>query len=268
VATAVQASACLPGAFLARTIRVLPEEAGGVVVVSDGGAYDNMADQWEWGFENRKAYAKKLPGGSALLKGAQAAAATHLVVVNASRGMAGTSEITIGPGLGGELASALGAKDVLYDVSTATRRRLLIDMFDRARADPAQSPGGMLVHIGTSPYDLIGRFEDDAGTAGVRAGEALAVLDRLTDLELAPEKADKEVRQHYWRVIANANSTVKTTLAPLAPGAVADLLFHAWVLTRIAGYVLHGWGSLPTTDLGDWRRGRFGALVSASAELS
>ena len=38
-------------------------------------------------------------------RAAQAAAATHLVVVNASRGMAGTSEMAIIPGLGGELAA-------------------------------------------------------------------------------------------------------------------------------------------------------------------
>ncbi len=53
LATAVQASACLPGAFLARTIDVTPGKQGGSVVLDDGGVYDNMADQWEWGFANR-----------------------------------------------------------------------------------------------------------------------------------------------------------------------------------------------------------------------
>jgi predicted acylesterase/phospholipase RssA len=267
LATAVQASACLPGAFLARTINVLPGDPAGVVVLSDGGAYDNMADQWEWGFENRKQYADKLRDGAALLQSAQEAAATCLVVVNASRGMAGTSDLTIEPGLGGEFASALGAKDVLYDVSTATRRRLLIDMFDRAHADPTVNPGGMLVHIGTSPYQVIDRFRHEAGPTRDRAGEALEVLDRLTDLEMAAGEADTDARREHWRAIADANSTVKTTLAPLesiTPGAAAALLHHAWVLTRIAGYVLHGWGQLPGRDLDDWRRDRFDRLVAAS----
>jgi hypothetical protein len=265
----VQASACLPGAFLARTIDVLPGDPGGVVVVSDGGAYDNMADQWEWGFENRTKYAATLPGGAGVLKTAQEAAATCLVVVNASRGMGGTSELTIAPGLVGELASALGAKDVLYDVSTATRRRLLIDMFDRARADPTQSPGGMLVHIGTSPYEVINRFLDDSGPTGDRAAAALHALDRLTDAEMAADDPDDDARREHWRAAADANSKVKTTLAPLelvAPGAAADLLHHAWVLTRITGYVIHEWGSLPEADLSDWRHDRFAKLVASSRE--
>ena len=85
LADAVQASACLPGAFLARTTNVLGGDPAGEVVVSDGGVYDNMADQWEWGFPNRVKYAQaQVPGGPELLATAQPAAATHLVVVNAS----------------------------------------------------------------------------------------------------------------------------------------------------------------------------------------
>ena len=177
LAGAVQASACLPGAFLARTTNVLGGDPEGEVVVSDGGVYDNMADQWEWGFPNRVKYAQaEVPGGPELLATAQPAAATHLVVVNASRGMEGTSAKAIRPGLKGEIASALGAKDVLYDVSTATRRRLLVEMFARARRDPDDGPGGMLVHIGTSPYGIVesfGRFSGDLGDRA-RAGRRAA----------------------------------------------------------------------------------------------
>jgi hypothetical protein len=207
VAAAVQASACLPGVFLARTMDLVAGDPAGAVVLSDGGVYDNMADQWEWGFPNRIKYAAERGGAAAALLGtAQAAAATHLVVVNASRGMAGTSKMATSPGFRGELSSALGAKDVLYDVSTATRRRLLIDMFDRARANPNQGPGGMLIHIGSSPYQVVDRFVQEDGPIGTRAAEAASVLDQLTDAETgAGTNADRESRRRHWSKIANAN---------------------------------------------------------------
>ena len=62
-----------------------------------------------------------------------------------------------------------------------------------------------------------------------------------------------------------ANSKVATTLGPLEtrePGTTARLLHHAWVLTRVSGYVLHAWGDLG--DIDDWRRARFEALVNGA----
>ena len=38
-----------PGSVSPRTIDVTPGKQGGTVVLDDGGVYDNMADQWEWG---------------------------------------------------------------------------------------------------------------------------------------------------------------------------------------------------------------------------
>ncbi|HMJ78416.1 MAG TPA: hypothetical protein VK507_20705, partial [Iamia sp.] len=229
LATAVQASACLPGAFLARTLDI----EGHTVVLSDGGVYDNMADQWEWGYPNRVDYAADTPGASAVLAAAQAEAATHLVVVNASRGMEGTDDKLTRPGLSGEMTSALGAKDVLYDVSTATRRRILIDMFDRAGADPDNGPGGMLVHIGTSPYTVLDGFAGGTDASALRAAQLLPLLDQATDLDAGT--TTQEERRRHWKEVADANSVVPTTLAPLEsiePGSTARLLHHAWVLTR------------------------------------
>jgi hypothetical protein len=271
LATAVQASACLPGAFLARTIERISGAGSPTVVLSDGGAYDNMADQWEWGFSNRREHAKDIAGASALLEAAQPASATHLVVVNASRGMTGTNDKVVKPGLRGELASAFGAKDVLYDVSTATRRRLLIEMFDRARKDPADGKGGILVHIGTSPYTVVDKFKDDGNEISSRAVQAEKVLDLLTDLELGTAKPDPRRRRQWWIDRANENASVKTTLAPLeriAPGTSARLLHHAWMLTRITGHVVHAWGTLPDPagDLADWRCRRFDELIEHSKD--
>jgi hypothetical protein len=271
LASAVQASACLPGAFLARTIEEISGAGSSTVVLSDGGAYDNMADQWEWAFPNRREYAKDIAGASALLDVAQPASATHIVVVNASRGMTGTNDKVVRPGLRGELASALGAKDVLYDVSTATRRRLLIEMFDRARKDPADGHGGILVHIGTSPYTVVDKCKDDGDEMSSRALQAETVLDLLTDHELGTSNPDPERRRQWWIDRANENARVKTTLAPLegiASGTSARLLHHAWMLTRITGHVVHAWGTLPhpAGELADWRYRRFEELVEQSKD--
>jgi hypothetical protein len=265
LATAVQASACLPGAFLARTIDSLPSDppAGRSVVLSDGGVYDNMADQWEWGYANRAKVLSEIPGGTARLQAAQPAPATELVVVNASRGMDLVESIITTPGLKGELASAVGAKDVLYDVSTATRRRLLIDMFDAALEGNGDGPTGFLVHIGTSPYSVVDRYADTTGDRGSRAVVARAQLDLVTDTQWPDAASNSESRRRRWNALADSNASVKTTLAPLetlAEGSSADLLFHACVLARIAAYVVLGRGGIET-DLEPWLRSRFVALV-------
>lgn len=274
--TAVQASACLPGAFLARTMTLTDDARKllGTVVLSDGGVYDNMADQWEWGFANRQGAAARLGAGE-LVAGAQPEGASHLVVVNASRGMGGDDEtVDTSPGLGGELASVLGAKDVLYDVSTATRRRLLIDEFDQAHTHPELGGlDGMLVHIGTSPYQLVDAFASRGDERGARAVAARSLLDDLTDEEIGSPSSE-QMRREWWQRVAAANSTVATTLAPLehlkrrgGRGCSARLLHHAWILTRITAFVLHGWGTLPTSDTerGDWGHARFATLVADSA---
>jgi patatin-like phospholipase len=279
LARAVQSSACLPGAFLARHFPQLATDPPmrRAVVLSDGGVYDNMADQWEWGFATRVATATKAadpPNGLhplAILQGAQPFGATHLVVVNASRGMISTRDLDTEPGLGGELRSALGAKDVLYDVSTATRRRLLIDMFDGAAAS-GTGLDGILVHIGTSPYTIIDRFAAGKDQRGQRALEVRAVLDACTDAddEVPPNEEPDEAnarRRATWAKTAQQNASVKTTLAPLESlraGSSAALLHHAWVVTTVAAAVLHGWGMTPLPHVEQWRRQRFTAMVDES----
>jgi hypothetical protein len=261
LANAVQASACLPGAFLARTVDVLPDVEGGVVVVSDGGAYDNMADQWELGFANRRRNAEDA-GASDLLDTAQPEAANYFVVVNASRGMDTPSDMTVRPGLMGEIASALAAKDVLYDVSTTTRRRLLIDVFRRAQRDPSSGPSGMLIHIGTSPYEIASSFSRGDDAIAIRSRAAIALLDKIAAADGSGANG-----KDWWAALAEKNSTVATTLGPLekrGAGTTAALLHHSWVLTRISAYVLHSWGELGDSDIDDWRRARFDGLVAAS----
>ena len=65
LSTAVQASACLPGAFAVRRLNTAPHrfrrsaevteppEVPGQMLLTDGGVYDNMADQWAGGLAAR-----------------------------------------------------------------------------------------------------------------------------------------------------------------------------------------------------------------------
>ena len=144
-------------------------------------------------------------------------------------------------------------------------------MFDRVRKDPADGKGGILVHIGTSPYTVVDKFKDDGHEISSRAVQAERVLDLLTDLELGTSNPDPRRRRQWWIDRANENASVKTTLAPLegiAPGTSARLLHHAWMLTRITSHVVHAWGTLPDPagDLADWRCRRFEELIEHSKD--
>ncbi len=149
LATAIQASACVPGAFAPR---VLPLSALGLtgsgrVVLVDGGVYDNMADEWEYGFTSRK---KSWPD---LLK-AQTDPAALLIVANASGGWNDLKPIA-GGRLRLELAGVMRSKDVQYDVSTAHRRRALAALF---RDDDAKTFEGVFAQISASPYAITEQF--------------------------------------------------------------------------------------------------------------
>ena len=240
LATAVQASACVPGAFGPRT---LPLEALGLngtgrVVLVDGGVYDNMADEWEYGFAARK---KSWPS----LTEAQAHPAAMVLVANASGGWNDLKPIT-GRGLRLELAGVLRSKAVQYDVSTAHRRRALAAMF---RDRDAKTADGAFAQISASPYDVAEQFgtrpEFAADDRSRRADEARRFLD------------DHGYSVTDWETRVRATSGVPTTLAPLGRDTTAALLEHGYILALVNLYVLHGLGDLRVVD-----RARFSRLVS------
>jgi hypothetical protein len=145
----------------------------------------------------------------------------------------------------GELLSLLKVKDVLYDQTTATRRRLLND-----RARQADRTGeGMrigLVNIPRSPFDLPREFARYGGPAGDRARAVLAAL------------GDTERR---WEEDARANATrVKTSLSKMGTEVSARLLHHAYVLAMANLHVTMNYPLLPVPD-----RERFVQLVSRRA---
>jgi hypothetical protein len=206
----VQASACLPGAFPPRWLRarrfgfhypddaVHPEDpcpnrkhrppaSPTFLVLTDGGAYDNIADQWAIGRRSRTAC---FPDPDDLHREPQ-----ELIVVNAS---AGAEWVPFRrswiPGIG-ELLSLLKVKDVLYDETTATRRRLLND---RAR-QAAQTGQGMqigLVNIPRSSFGLPKEFERFQDAAGQRARVVLAALGETEKPMAAGHERECDAGKH------------------------------------------------------------------------
>jgi len=253
---AVQASACLPGAFPARWLRTSrhgfryaadevhpddpcpgpedrPAKLPAFMVLTDGGVYDNMADQWALGFHGRRTCWPDLE-------------TTHnepqdLVVVNSSAGL-GWSELkrSIVPGIG-ELLTLLKVKDVLYDQTTATRRRVLADRSRRALAGSEEMRVG-LINIPQSPFDVAAAFAAGHGPAAERGA---VVTDALGDTSDA------------WAADAQANATVKTSLSKMGVEVSARLLHHAYVLAMSNLHVLLDYPLLPMPD-----RQRFVDLVS------
>ncbi len=243
LATAVQASACVPGAFAPR---VIPLGAAGLsgsgrLVLVDGGVYDNMADEWEYGFAGRM---KSWPA----LKDAQATPAALLLVANASGGWNDVKPIT-GGRLHLELAGVTRSQAVQYDVSTAHRRRALAAIF---RDHDAKTADGVFAQITASPYAIPDQFATrpnrPADERSCRADESRTFLD------------SQGYTVDEWSKWVRTTSGVPTTLAPLGRETTAALLEHGYMLTLINMYVLHGLGELRPVD-----RGRFARLVSGAS---
>ena len=240
LATAVQASACVPGAFGPRVLPLsgLGLEGSGRIVLVDGGVYDNMADEWEYGYPGRR---KSWPQ----LIDAQTRPAALLLVANASGGWNDIKPIGRGR-LALELAGVLRSKDVQYDVSTAHRRRALAAMF---RDHDDTTADGVFAQITASPYDLAHQFATRPGRpADVRSSRADEVVQFL-------DKQGYTVAD--WTKWVHRTSGVPTTLAPLGRDTSAALLEHGYMLTLVNIYVLHGLGGLHDID-----RSRFTRLVS------
>jgi len=224
LARAVQASAAFPGGFPPSSLSTRqhnftgapPPSAGGPpepptkMVLTDGGVYDNMGDQWATGFVDRvKACDKLRPGRSA---------PDRLVVVNAS------ARIPWNPfrrhliPLLGEFAALLRVNDILYINTTNVRRELIVESFNPE--DPTKATGleSVLVQISQSPFRVASKYAEAETPAGDRAREVLEFL------KAGPSRAD-------WSQIANANSTVATTLSKIGPEVTARLIYQGYVVT-------------------------------------
>jgi Patatin-like phospholipase len=255
LAFAVQASACVPGAFGPRRMSLgslgvhAPinrdgSTAGDVdhIVVNDGGVYDNMADQWEYRFAKRANEWSELDV-------VQPQRARMLIVVNGSAGWNNAKPIGR-RGFTQELASILRAKDVQYDVSTAHRRQALYATFRQAD-DPNSSTtlDGLFVQIADSPY----RLARILGTVATGRNEP---INQRAD-EASEFLNGQGYTESWWDQTARTTSGIGTVLSALGVPDAGALLEHGYVLTMVNAYILDGLGELRPID-----RQRFARLCS------
>ena len=216
--------------------------------LSDGGVYDNMAEQWESGIEDRLERWRRLGedhpssswGGMALVQ----EPAEVLILANASAGW--TWRPFGSPrGLIRESVGLIRDQGVQYDVSTTRRRRALFQTWTR-NEEVGDWPVGVIVMIDRSPHHMAAAFVHGDDDRAVRAREAIEYLgDR-----------------RYWDDLAERNGSVATTLEALGVDTTVDLIEQSYVATLVGLYVLHGIGSLIPFD-----RHRFESLCGERASL-
>lgn len=239
---AVQASANLPGAFppramLARAFRFTGARyRSPLLALTDGGVYDNMADEWLLGFRERaqrfRERAARIPDPE--LQGALRAAADRLaqrdpnfmVIANASGPLGFKFAWTTFLPLIGELLALFRVKSILYDNGNTTRRRMIVDEFIDGDLT------GILVHISTDPW-LVVRDGRASRNPAVR-GRAEAVAARLESTPgLDPVST---------RTPANA----ATALYPLRQGRIGNLLQRSYALACVQAHI---WHDLPLVEI-------------------
>lgn len=245
IASAVQASAALAGAFPPAMVEVSdhfvcpwlsgePNSDGVIMPLTDGGAYDNMGDQWDLGRAGRlRLWDDYTPEGLG-------PDPTMLVVANASSPWEWKPWTARGA-LQREIASVARNLSLQHDQTTATRRRLLFDSFADALADE-QGLRGVLLMIDRSPFHVCDSFIN-AGDAALRgrsrmARNALAAAGECSRAECEHVDARCPVRQ-AWQVAVAANSAVPTTLGPIGTNVMESILCHARTLCTTYLYVLH-----------------------------
>jgi len=251
LARAVQASACFPGGFPPARFPAkrhkftgAPTQAGGPsvppkdLVMSDGGVYDNMGDQWARGFEQRVEHWPELGHGRK--------APNQLVVVNASGRVPWKPFRQRILPLIGEIAALLRVNDVMYINTTNVRRRDIVENYNPNSPSAATKLPGALIQITQSPFVVAEKFAPTAGPAGPRAQAALLLLGNT---------------KKEWDELAKENATVSTTLKKLGVDVSTRLIYHGYVLTMCNLHVIFG-KEFPLLSGAEIAHDRFRKLVS------
>jgi hypothetical protein len=247
---AVQASANLPFGFPPRRIKTgghgfeyldkegrCPEQDDRpdpypprAMVLTDGGVYDNMADQWPQGFAGRAD--KCWP----TLR-TEHNEPKVLIVANASAGLEWQTMRRSRIPLFGEIAALLKIKSVLYDQTTAHRRSAMIGQFARAELE-GRGLKGALLNISQSPYKVADAYAKTRKGSwrerGRRSRQVIALLGDDCD------------RREAWKKVAKEDAAVGTVLSALGVDVSGRLLHHAYLLAMATCHVILGY-PLPQT---------------------
>src|SRR5262249_32149476 len=235
LAKAVQASAAFPGGFPPAHLPTRRHDFTGApsggngpkkppthMVMSDGGVYDNMGDQWARGFQDRVARWRDLGKGRR--------PPDQLVVVNAS---ARVPWQRFGAGmipLFSDIALLVRVLNVMYINTTNVRRQDIVSSYNPGRPEGTSGLAGALVQISQSPFTVADKFARATGPVGERAREVINML--------GPENRDK------WAEIAEENTNVPTSLNALGVEVSARLIRQGFVVAMTNLYVIFG-GEFP-----------------------
>ena len=253
LARAVQASAAFPGGFPPSYLSTKqhqfqgapPASAGGPpqpphnMVLTDGGVYDNMGEQWARGYADRVKRCPHLDNGRS--------APNQLVVVNASARIPWDPFKRAIIPLYGELAALLRVNDILYINTTNVRRQNIVDSFNPADPTAAAGLASVLVQISQSPFQVASKFAIGASPVADRAREVLEFLQQ------GPSKEE-------WSTIASDNSAVGTSLNKFGADKTARLVYQGYVVTMCNLHVLFG-TDFPLVP-GELDISRFRALIA------
>ncbi|HEU4507582.1 MAG TPA: patatin-like phospholipase family protein [Pyrinomonadaceae bacterium] len=232
LAHAVQASAAYPGGFPPATLPArrhrftgAPKIPGGpttppdYMVLTDGGVYDNMGDQWARGFAKRIGWWKELAHGRT--------SPTQLVVVNSSARVPWSPFRRRLIPLIGEVLALLRVMDVMFINTTNVRRQVIFDSYNPAEPEKASALPSVLVQISQSPFLVPDTYAKETVPVGQRARDVLQFLSQGPSREA-------------WAQIARDNSNVATTLSKLGAEVSARLVYHAYVLMMCNLHVFFG----------------------------
>jgi predicted acylesterase/phospholipase RssA len=214
---AVQASAAFPGGFPPQWIQTKPFGFRGgqnrpsplprLVALTDGGVYDNIAEQWPANVGERRE-----------ASGLDLKVPDQLIVVNTSAGLAWSDVRRLRIPFVGELLALLRDITIMYDNPSSLRMQALVRQFRSW-----QHVEGALVYIEQSPYDIPEAYAKGDSPSARRAH---AVLKKLGN------------SQAEWWSTTQQNMRVKTTLSRLGPEVTARLLRHGYVLAMTNLHVI------------------------------
>ena len=232
LAHAVQASAAYPGGFPPATLPArrhdftgAPQVPGGpskppdYMVLTDGGVYDNMGDQWARGFAKRVTSWKELAHGRT--------PPNRLVVVNSSARVPWSPFRRRLIPLIGEVLALLRVMDVMFINTTNVRRQVIYDSYNPADPEKASALPSVLVQISQSPFLVPETYAKETVPVGQRARDVLEFLSQ------GPSRK-------AWSQIARDNSNVATTLSKLGADVSARLIYQGYVVMMCNLHVFFG----------------------------
>jgi predicted acylesterase/phospholipase RssA len=238
LSTAVQASACLPGAFAARRLPTAPHAfqhgaadtpAHDDLVLVDGGVYDNMGEQWLSGLGARTAQVAlppQLPVDQILVVNASALPGWHRVGPK-------------WPAVVREVSDLLADKDVMYLQTTSTRRANMVAAW---RANETLGTGvlGALVHIAQDPHAIVTRMTHEPPprpTGNPATDQRLAAEHQARVARATAALAKLNAVNADWPAIARLNTGVPTVLRKLGRKPTVRLLYGSYVVAMCMAHV-------------------------------